>query len=240
MASALLLPFKEVGILVTAGVKKDNIPISVGRTKNSRLGATTNGQEFQAPYDDMLTTLMMMSGEMDYVSIFFKDNPPLGWGNDWDQDWEKVPFPFITYGMFLVFFFLVSIVALNVLVGLTVDDIRNFLENADLRKLTMRLKFILEMERLARKNGENKKLNDRIKKERNLEASVTSDLISTTRIWEKMEKKEEEMRKRGEAEEEMRSIKALINEQTGKLECKIRSEIECLKKAIATGKLEEA
>ena len=66
-------------------------------------------------------------------------------------------FPFITYTTFLVFFFLVSIVALNVLVGLTVDDIRNFLENADLRKLTMRLKFIMEMELLARKSRENKK-----------------------------------------------------------------------------------
>ena len=182
----------------------------------------------------------MISGEIDYSEIFFKDNPPLKWGEEWDQGHEKVAFPVVTYAMFLVFLFLVSIVAINVLVGLTVDDIRNFLENADLRKLTMRLKFILEMERLARKNGENKKLNDRIKKERNLEASVTSDLISTTRIWEKIEKKQEEMRKRGEAEEEMRSIKALINDQTGKLECKIRSEIECLKKAIATGKLEEA
>ena len=41
--------------------------------------------------------------------------------------------------MFLVFLFLVLIVAINVLVGLTVEDIRNFLENADLCKLTMSL-----------------------------------------------------------------------------------------------------
>ena len=129
---------------------------------------------------------LMMSREMDYVSIFFKDNPPLGWGNDWDQDWEKVPFPFITYGMFLVFFFFVSIVALNVLVGLTVDDIRNFLENADLRKLTMRLKFILQMEQLTMKNGENKELDMYIYKKDKLEASATSDLISKARIWEKI------------------------------------------------------
>ena len=125
--------------------------------------------------------------------------------------------------MFLVFLFLVLIVANNVLVGLTltVDDIRNFLENADLCKLTMSLNFILEMERLARNNGENKELDDRIKKERNLEASVTSNLISTTRIWEKIEKKQEEIRKRGEVEEEMKNIKALISDQTGKLESRI-------------------
>merc|ERR1711971_401260 len=88
------------------------------------------------PADAMLKTLIMMSGEIEYGEIFFKDNPPTGFGPDWDQDWEKVPFPFMTYSMFVIFFFSVSIVALNVLVGLTVDDIRNFLDNADLRKLT--------------------------------------------------------------------------------------------------------
>ena len=181
-------------------------------------------------------------GEIDYSEIFFKDNPPLGWADKWDQDWESVPFPFITYGMFLVFFFFVSIVALNVLVGLTVDDIRNFLENADLRKLTMRLKFILAMERLAMKNKKNKALtSDTIEKQNNLlEASATTDLISKARIWEKIEKKQEECRKRGESEQERRSIKDLINEQTAKLECKLRSEMEELKKAILTEKLEEA
>ena len=76
---------------------------------------------------------------------------------------------------FLVFLFLVLIVANNVLVGLTVEDIRNFLENADLCKLTMSLNFILKMEWLARKNRANKELDDRIKKEHNLEASVTSN-----------------------------------------------------------------
>ena len=44
--------------------------------------------------------------------------------------------------MFLAFVICVTFVAFNVLVGLTVDDIRNFLANADLRKLSMRLEFI--------------------------------------------------------------------------------------------------
>ena len=82
--------------------------------------------------------MIIISGEIDYSEIFFKDNPPLQWGDKWDQGHEMVPFPVITYGMFLIFLVFVSIVAINVLVGLTVDDIRNFLENADLRKLTMR------------------------------------------------------------------------------------------------------
>ena len=177
--------------------------------------------------DPWLTNLI--SGEIDFSEIFFKDKPPLGFGDQWDQDWEEVPFPFITYSMFLVFFFFVSIVALNVLVGLTVDDIRNFLENADLRKLTMRLKFILAMERLAMKKQSNSctkrisctKKSDsdftKIHKQGNLAASATSDLISEARIWEKVEKKIEDNRKKGETEEERKVLKDLINEQTHKL-----------------------
>ena len=178
--------------------------------------------------------MIMIAGEIDYSEIFFKDKPPLGWAGDWDQDWESVPFPFITYAMFLVFFFFVSIVALNVLVGLTVDDIRNFLENADLRKLTMRLKFILAMERLAMKNRKNKTLrSDTIEKQNNLlEASATSDLISKARIWEKIEKKQEESRKKGETEEERRNLKDMIYDQTQKLRTEINEQTTKLKSEI--------
>ena len=174
-------------------------------------------QEFMSPADAMLKTLIMMSGEIEYGEIFFKDNPPKGFGPDWDQDWEKVPFPFMTYSMFVIFFFSVSIVALNVLVGLTVDDIRNFLDNADLRKLTMRLKFILQMERHSAQKRQKKPLNKCIKKSPHFEMPATSDLISKARIWEKIAKKQEDSRKRGEAEEERRSMKELIHQQTMKL-----------------------
>ena len=164
-------------------------------------------EEFKTPYDALLKSFMMMSGEIDYSEIFFMANPPKGFGEGWDQGHEMVTFPVITYAMFLVFLFLVSIVAINVLVGLTVDDIRNFLENADLSKLRMRLKFILMMERLTMKKGHNKeKLDDTITKDK-LEASTTSDLISKVRIWEKVEKKIEESRKRGEEMEERAAAK---------------------------------
>ena len=178
-------------------------------------------QEFMTPADAMLKTLIMMSGEIEYGDIFFKDNPPEGFGPLWDQDWEKVPFPFMTYSMFVIFFFSVSIVALNVLVGLTVDDIRNFLDNADLRKLTMRLKFILQMERHSAQKRQKKPLNKCIKKSPNFEMPATSDLISKARIWEKIAKKQEDSRKRGEAEEERRSMKELIHQQTMKLKTMI-------------------
>ena len=178
----------------------------------------------------------LTSGEIDYSDIFFKDNPPLGWADKWDQDWESVPFPFITYGMFLVFFFFVSIVAINVLVGLTVDDIRNFLENADLRKLEMRLKFILAMERVAMKKKKVKPLtSEKIQKQNHLEASATSDLISKARIWEKVEKKQEDSRKKGESEEERRNLKDMINDQTNKITTEINDQTLKLKNEMQRG-----
>ena len=68
----------------------------------------------------------MMSGEFDYGDIFITGG--------------KVPFPFVTYSMFVFFFFLLSIIALNLLVGLTVDDIKNFLDEADLKNLKLKVK----------------------------------------------------------------------------------------------------
>ena len=169
--------------------------------------------------------MLITSGEIDYSEIFFKDNPPLGWAENWDQDWESVPFPFITYSLFLVFFFFVSIVGLNVLVGLTVDDIRNFLNNADLRKLTMRLKFILVMERVALKNKEIRIL--------------TSEKIQKQgfhlRIWEKVEKKLEDSMKKGETEEERRNLTDMINDQTNKLTTEINDQTLKLKNEMNRG-----
>ena len=56
----------------------------------------------------------------------------------------------MTYSMFIAFVIAVTFLAFNVLVGLTVDDIRKFLGNADLRKLSMRLEFIRQMEQVGR------------------------------------------------------------------------------------------
>ena len=174
----------------------------------------------------MMKALVMMSGEFDYSEIFFKDQPPLGWANNWDQGWMKVPFPFLTYTTFLVFFSLVSIVAINVLVGLTVNDIRNFLENADLLKLTMRLKFSLRREWLATNRNREKRdpLTKQVDKELSATSSLvaryqatTSNLISKERVWEKVEKK------KWEAEEERRNIEKLMKKQTQQLTASLNS-----------------
>ena len=81
--------------------------------------------EFGTTQDALLKTLVMMSGELEYPKIFF--------------DYGKVPFPGVTYTIFVIFFLLISIVTLNLLVGLTVDDIKASLDQAEIRNLTLKV-----------------------------------------------------------------------------------------------------
>ena len=82
--------------------------------------------EFEHPWDSMLKTLVMMSGEFEYSGIFFSDA-------------GKVPYPTVTYFLFVIFFFLLSIITLNLLVGLTVDDIKEFLDEAEFQNLKLKV-----------------------------------------------------------------------------------------------------
>ena len=140
-------------------------------------------------------------GEIEYGDIFFKDQPPLGWGPKWDQNWEKVPFPVVTYTMFLAFVISVTFVAFNVLVGLTVDDIRKFQGNADLRKLSMRLEFIRQVEQASF-----------FKKDKPLDNKITKETTFGATIWKKIERRQLEETKKGKMEEEISVMHAQIKE----------------------------
>ena len=92
---------------------------------------------YQEPFSrvefSLLKVAIMMSGEFDYSDI--------------GLDSGDVPFKSVTYLLFIVFFVLVSIITLNLLVGLTVDDIQTFLDEADLKNLQLKLRFVLGMEK---------------------------------------------------------------------------------------------
>ena len=179
---------------------------------------------FAEPEDALLKTMMMMSGEIEYGEMFFKDKPPLGWDQDWDQGPEHVPFPVVTYTIFIAFFFLVCLVALNVFVGLAVDDTRKFLEKAQIRKLTMRLKFILELENqmvvkpfieilVKQIMGKKSYLKNRIEKGSKFEKKLTEDLPPSSfenRIFERMVKKEKSEKEIEETEQEKEETKQLL------------------------------
>ena len=84
----------------------------------------------------MMKTLIMMSGEFDYGGLFY----PAG----------TAPFPGLGYVFFILFFILLSVILINLLVGLTVNDVETFVEIANLKKYSMRLKFVLNLEHLGR------------------------------------------------------------------------------------------
>ena len=184
----------------------------------------SNNDNFGTPQDALLKTLIMWSGEFDFADIFFEDIPPDGFGPLWDTGHETVPFPGLTYSMFVIFFLALSIVAINVLVGLTVDDIRNFLENADLRKLKMILKYILQMERtFLQKRSTFRKEEEvvdikPITKQSHYEIAFTNDIISRQKIWEKIEKKLADGRRKAEIERPMKELKDFIDRKLKRLE----------------------
>ena len=171
--------------------------------------------------------MKVISGEIEYGSIFFKDKAPLNFGEEeWDQGWEKVPFPVVTYTMFIGFVIAGTFLAFNVLVGLTVDDIRKFLDNADLRKVSMRLEFIRQMEQVEQihwiMTKKKDPLNNTISKKTSFEAM----------IWKEIEKREMKSRKKGKMEEEMNKMQSKIKElkemniHTNKLVAEIKSSLQ--------------
>merc|ERR1719347_363008 len=84
-----------------------------------------------------------MIGEYDFGEIFFPDDPA-----DPDTDPHTLdPFPGYSSPLFILFVFVMSIVIMNLMVGLAVDDIKQIQENAELEKLSMHVKLVLELER---------------------------------------------------------------------------------------------
>lgn len=108
--------------------------------------------------------------------------------------------------MFLAFVICVTFVAFNVLVGLTVDDIRNFLANADLRKLSMRLEFIRQMEQVQQ-------IPWIIAKEKKpLDTTISKDTSFGSEIWKEIEKRQVERRKKGKVERELSEMQEKMKE----------------------------
>ena len=133
--------------------------------------------------------------------------------------------------MFIAFVIAVTFLAFNVLVGLTVDDIRNFLGNADLRKLCMRLEFIRQMEQshgwiLTR----GLKVPDK---------TITKKTPFEVMIWKEIEKRKMKSRKKGKLEDELSKTQSKIKElkemntNTNKLVADIKLSMAEIKSSIA-------
>ena len=92
-----------------------------------------NQEPFNRVEFSLLKVAMMMSGELDYDGI--------------GLDSGDVPFRSATYLLFIFFFASVSIMALNLLVGLSVYDIQTFLDEADVKDIQRKLRYALGLEK---------------------------------------------------------------------------------------------
>lgn len=84
----------------------------------------------------------MMTGEMNYSTLFFDENGK----NSTEKDNAEMKFKEITHIVFLSFVLLIVIVLMNLLVGLAVSDIQGLLNSAGLDRVVRVTKQIARME----------------------------------------------------------------------------------------------
>ncbi|XP_050696672.1 transient receptor potential cation channel subfamily A member 1 homolog [Eriocheir sinensis] len=88
---------------------------------------------FRTPAHSLLRTAVMMIGEINYVDVFNNPDAPL-------------QYPEVTYILLVAFLVFMSILIMNLLVGLAVDDIKGVQDQAMLEKLAMQTELVLELE----------------------------------------------------------------------------------------------
>ncbi|CAG0885212.1 unnamed protein product [Cyprideis torosa] len=93
-----------------------------------------NRDPFRAPWGGLVSTLVMLTGEYEYNEVlFYNPDAPLS-------------FPGTAHVIFLLFIFVVSIVMINLLIGLAVNDIQTLQNSARLERLVRQTELIAHME----------------------------------------------------------------------------------------------
>ncbi|CAI8048714.1 Transient receptor potential cation channel subfamily A member 1 homolog [Geodia barretti] len=100
-------------------------------------------QPFSTPARSLLKTMTMTTGEFEYDGIFRQAPGGIDPGTV-----REIPFPPVTYILWIVFIILMPILLTNLLVGLAVDDIKGILEAAVLKRLALKVELTLNIEEL--------------------------------------------------------------------------------------------
>uniref|UniRef100_A0A158P9B4 ANK_REP_REGION domain-containing protein n=1 Tax=Angiostrongylus cantonensis TaxID=6313 RepID=A0A158P9B4_ANGCA len=96
-----------------------------------------NRPEFSSVPSAVLKTTVMMIGEFEFTAIFHGDA---------ESHPERLFGHAIAYLIFLFFCVIMTILLMNLLVGLAVDDIKSVLEEAKLKRLSMQADLVLQIE----------------------------------------------------------------------------------------------
>ncbi|CAM1295460.1 Uncharacterised protein g1290 [Pycnogonum litorale] len=92
-----------------------------------------NQISFRNPIYGLIKTSVMMIGEFEFESTF-------------SEPQESLPYPTLTYTVFVVFLIVMSIILMNVQVGLAVDDIKGVQEQSELQRLAMQVDTMIHSE----------------------------------------------------------------------------------------------
>ncbi|XP_041352044.1 transient receptor potential cation channel subfamily A member 1 homolog [Gigantopelta aegis] len=98
-----------------------------------------NQHQFKTVSRSLIKTSVMMIGEFEFDSIF--NGQDSGSGDD-------IIYSEATYLIFVIFLILMSIIIMNLLVGLAVDDIKAVQEQAALKRMAMQVEMALDVERI--------------------------------------------------------------------------------------------
>ncbi|XP_070567287.1 transient receptor potential cation channel subfamily A member 1 homolog [Ptychodera flava] len=99
-----------------------------------------NQDPFHTPYFTFVKTFVMMTGELEYDEIFFGDDYLRGETPDITSDeyfTQTVWYSEVTYLLFILFLVIMTIIIMNLLIGLAVDDIKGVQEQAVLKRYAM-------------------------------------------------------------------------------------------------------
>ncbi|XP_013406001.1 transient receptor potential cation channel subfamily A member 1 homolog isoform X2 [Lingula anatina] len=101
-----------------------------------------NQAPFSSPARSLLKTAVMMIGEFEFDTQYTTEITPEGQNMHSDQ----VYYEGVTYAIFILFLVLMSILIMNLLVGLAVDDIKAVQDQAVLKRLAMQIDLALDVE----------------------------------------------------------------------------------------------
>ena len=88
----------------------------------------------------------MMLGEIDYEDLYYPQKQTIKNHTEIVDDYENQAFPGTAHLLVLCFIFLVSIILMNLLVGLAVSDIQGLSKSAKLNQLVQQVELINYME----------------------------------------------------------------------------------------------
>ena len=101
-----------------------------------------NQQAFDSTFYSLLKTYVMMIGEYEFEGIITEHDDPEASESDNIKEAANLPFPVYSSLIFTAFVMVMSIIIMNLMVGLAVDDIAEIQANAEFQKLSLNVSLL--------------------------------------------------------------------------------------------------